>query len=167
MSDDARSELRLESGEYARVVAPALAAAAETAAERGDPKLFNDMASMLALMWMVSALVSRFREAVPAEQCASSEEALKAAPLGACALVFTESGLEESAVDECLSALHSAGRMLEAERIHEAGRASLDEAWQALERGQHEAGIEALRHCARELATAVDSWEAARGRPPQ
>lgn len=156
-------ELRLAAGEYRFVVAPPLAAAAETAAERGDPQLFNDMASMLALSWMVEALVGRYREMVPAEQRTSTEQALDAAPLGACALVFTESDLDEDTVGECLGALRQAGRMLQADGVDRAGREALDEAWAALRDEQHEQAIEQLRECTRRMTDAIDAWEAARG----
>lgn len=161
-NDPGADSLRLDSAEYGLLVAPPLAAAAEVAAERGDPHLFNDMASMLALMWMVSGLVSVYREAVPRSRWSSSEQALDAAPLGACALVFTESGLDESAVDECLSSLSRAGRMLEADGAHAAGDAELAAAWMALREGAHESAIASLQTCARAMTAAVDNWEAQR-----
>jgi hypothetical protein len=159
---DSMAELHLASAEYRQVVAPALAAAAETAAERGDPQLFNDMASMLALGWMVEGLVVRYRDAVSPAQRGSSEESLDAAPLGACALVFTESELDEATVSECLGALRQASRLLVEDRVHEAGREALDGGWQALRNDEHDQAIESLRDCARAMAHAVDRWEEAR-----
>ncbi|MEA5444739.1 hypothetical protein VCB98_02785 [Gammaproteobacteria bacterium AB-CW1] len=159
----APDSLRLASGEYRLVVAPALAAAAETAAERGDPHLFNDMASMLALVWMVEGLVARYRHSVPLDQQTSEDRALDAAPLGACALVFTESELDEASVDECLGALRRAAQMLEDDGIARTGEEYLDQAWEALRTEANEDAIAHLRACARRLGTAVDEWEASRG----
>lgn len=156
---DSMAELHLASAEYRHVVAPALAAAAETAAERGDPQLFNDMASMLALVWMVDGLVERYRKAVPMADRASSEQSLDAAPLGTCALVFTESELDEETVSECLKALGQAGRMLADDGVHRAGTEALESGWQALRNDEHETAIERLRDCARAMAEAVDRWE--------
>lgn len=156
------AELHLASAEYRHVVAPALAAAAETAAERGDPQLFNDMASMLALVWMVEGLVDRYRKAVPVADRESSEYSLDAAPLGTCALVFTESELDEETISECLKALGQAERMLADDGVHEAGAETLDSGWQALRTGEHDTAIARLRDCARAMANAVDRWEEAR-----
>jgi hypothetical protein len=157
------NSLQLNSVEYGLLVAPALAAAAEVAAERGDPHLFNDMASMLALMWMVSGLASAYRQAVPESQWSSPKPALEAAPLGACALVFTESDLDQSAVDECLSSLIRAGQMLEAEGVHEAGKEGIAASWAALQNDEHESAIASLQAAARAIAVAIDGWEAQRG----
>ena len=43
--------------EYQQIVAPAMKAAADLAAARGDPYLFNDLPSMLTLMVLVLELV--------------------------------------------------------------------------------------------------------------
>ena len=48
--------------EYQQVVAPALKAAADLAAARGDPYLFNDLPSMLALMILVKGLADRYQD---------------------------------------------------------------------------------------------------------
>ncbi|HEV2321494.1 MAG TPA: hypothetical protein VGT42_03955, partial [Gammaproteobacteria bacterium] len=93
--------------EYQVLAAPALQVAAEQAARRGDPHLFNDMPSMLALLGMVSALVHTYLEGKPGPD-ASPREALEAAPLAVCALVFTESGLDAPTVEQCLRALSGA-----------------------------------------------------------
>lgn len=155
-------ELKLAPEEYRLVVAPALAAAAETAAERGDPQLFNDMASMLALSWMVEGLVTAYQRETDRGQWVSDPRAMEAAPLGACALVFTESELDADQVSECIGALGQASRLLKADRVDESGQQALVEAWQALQSGAHEQAIERLQACARAMAVAVDEWEARR-----
>ena len=48
--------------EYQAVVAPAMRAAAELAAARGDPYLFNDVACMLGLMVMVRDLADLYQD---------------------------------------------------------------------------------------------------------
>ncbi|MCP1726232.1 hypothetical protein J2T60_000197 [Natronospira proteinivora] len=152
-------ELKLASEEYRLVVAPALAAAAETAAERGDPQLFNDMASMLALCWMVEGLVAAYQREVDREQWVSEAPAMDAAPLGACALVFTESDLEADQVNECIGALAQASRLLKEDGVDKAGREALTAAWRALRVDAYEQAIDRLQGCARAMAVAVDEWE--------
>jgi hypothetical protein len=167
MSDDfstkggAGDELRLHSREYAQVVAPVLQAAAEVAAERGDPQLFGDMASMLALMHLVEGLAERCRNA-SGDALESSGEALAAAPLGACALVFSESGLESAAVDECLGALRRAGDMLRADGVLAFDTKASGAIWRKLADGAREEAVAALREVARDLTARIDAWEAGR-----
>ena len=93
--------------EYQLLAAPALQAAAEVAAQRGDPHLYNDMASMLALLGTVTALTHAYlQQPLPADS--SPHEVLEIAPLSVCALVFTESGLDAAEVEQCLRALSQA-----------------------------------------------------------
>src|SRR5579859_1177809 len=71
--------------EYQLLAAPALQAAAEVAAQRGDPHLYNDMASMLALLGTVTALTHAYlQQPLPADS--SPHEVLEIAPLSVCAL---------------------------------------------------------------------------------
>ncbi len=156
------AEIRLAEKEYRLLLAQPLAAAAETAAERGDPHLFNDMASMLALMHTVRSLAGHYRREVPADEWDSREAALEAAGLGACALVFTESELSREEVDECLGALHQAAGMLDADRVLSVADEDIAAAWNALQRSQYEPALERLQKACAGIAEAIDRWESER-----
>lgn len=157
-----RSDLRLAEAEYRLILAQPLAAAAETAAERGDPSLFNDMAAMLALMHLVERLAERYLEQIPESERDSPIAALRAAPLGACALVFTESELDQASVDECLGALRKAHGMLSGEQVLDGADDRIDTAWQALRAEEWETALAELRTATRQITAAVDDWEASR-----
>lgn len=152
----------LTPGEYQLLAAPALQAAAELAAQRGDPHLYNDMASMLALLGMVSALVHAYLadSARPAD--VSAQQALEAAPLAVCALVFTESGLEAVQVDECLRALSAAYLQLLRQGVLGPQEAYVEKAYGELRAGRGGEGFQALRMAGLAMTKAVDGWEARR-----
>ncbi len=150
----------LTPAEYPLLAAPALQTAAELAAQRGDPHLYNDMASMLALLGMVSALVHAYLEEGLAG--ASPCTALEAAPLAVCALVFTESGLEAPQVDACLRALSAAYLQLLRQGALGPQDAYVDKAYKELRSGQHPAALQSLKLAAHAMARAVDAWEARR-----
>jgi len=153
----------LTPAEYQLLAAPALQVAAEQAARRGDPHLFNDMPSMLALLGMVSALVHAYLEGKPGTE-ASPREALEAAPLAVCALVFTESGLEAPTVEQCLRALSAAYLQLLRQGILGPQDAYVDKGFRELMAGERVVGIQSLRQAAFAMIQAVESWES-RQRP--
>lgn len=155
--ESAKPEMRLAEAEYRMVLAPALEAAAEQAARRGDPYLYNDMASMIALMAMVAGLVECYRDERGWGE--SGEEAMRAAPLGACALVLTESELSPAQVDECLQALHSARRLLERDAVVGREASRLAPVWALLVEDRRTEAVERLVEVADEICTAVDRWE--------
>ena len=157
MDTSAIPEGLLTPQEYQLLAAPALQVAAELAAQRGDPHLYNDMASMLALLGMVSALV-RVDLGQPARQ-GSPRERLEAAPLAVCALVFTESGLEAPEVEQCLRALSAAYLKLLREGVLGPQEAYVEQAFPSLQAGNRPAGIHSLRQAAHAMARAVDVWE--------
>ena len=145
--------------EYQLLAAPALEAAAQVAAERGDPHLYNDMASMLALLGMVSCLTHVYLEqALPG---ASSREQLESAPLSACALVFTESGLEAPEVEQCLRALSHAYLTLLQAGVLGPQDALVEQAYAEFLAGERPKGLRYLRQAAMAMTRAVDAWEAA------
>ena len=150
----------LTPAEYRLLAAPALQTAAELAAQRGDPHLYNDMASMLALLGMVSALVHAHLEQGVAG--ASPRAVLEAAPLAVCALVFTESGLEALEVGECLRALSAAYLQLLRQGALGPQDAYVDKAYHELHLGQVPAAMQNLKLAAHAMARAVDAWEARR-----
>ncbi|HEV7166291.1 MAG TPA: hypothetical protein VGO35_12995 [Gammaproteobacteria bacterium] len=152
----------LTPAEYQLLAAPALQVAAEMAAQRGDPHLYNDMASMLALLGMVSALVHAYLEDEAKPGDASPQPVLEAAPLAVTALVFTESGLEVAEVDACLKALSVAYLQLLKLGILGPQDAYVEKAYRELSRGERPAGGQSLKQAAFAMARAVDAWEASR-----
>ena len=150
--------------EYQLLAAPALQVAAELAAQRGDPHLYNDMASMLALLGMVGALVHAYLEEGADSGGASPRPELEAAPLAVCALVFTESGLEASQVDDCLRALSAAYLQLLRQGALGPQDAYVERASGELKSGRGPTGLQSLKLAASAMARAVDAWETRRER---
>lgn len=155
--NDRNTEMRLAEAEYRMVLAPALEAAAEQAARRNDPYLYNDMASMLALMAMVTGLVECYRADRGSGE--SGEEAMRAAPLAACALVLTESDLSGAQMDECLQALHSAWRLLERDGIVGGEGNRVRPAWDQLANDRRTEARDRLLVIANDICSAIDRWE--------
>ena len=153
----------LTPAEYQLLAAPALQVAAELAAQRNDPHLYNDMASMLALLGMVSALVHAYLEDGAGSGGTSPQPMLEAAPLAVCALVFTESGLEASRVDDCLRALSAAYLQLLRQGALGPQDAYVDKAYGELKSGQRLAGLQSLKLAASSMVQAVDGWETRQG----
>jgi len=144
--------------EYQLIAAPALEAAAQAAAQRGDPHLYNDMASMLALLGLVSALIRIYRE--EASGLASPAAILEAAPMAVCALVFTESGLDPKEVAACLRALAAAYLRLLKAGVLGPQVAYVEKAYADLRADRRAAALPGLRQAALAMAKAVDAWEA-------
>jgi hypothetical protein len=160
---DAPSEGLLTPEEYQLIAAPALQTAAQLAAQRGDPKLYNDMPSMLALLGMVSGLTHAYlQQAPPPFPATSARSALESAPLAVCALVFTESGLEASQVQGCLRALSSAYLQLLHQGVLGPQEAYVEKAFQQFLAGERPGALQSLRQAASSMARAVDGWESAR-----
>jgi hypothetical protein len=151
----------LTSVEYQLLAAPALQAAAEVAAQRNDPHLYNDMASMLALLGTVTALTHAYlQQPLPAES--SPREVLEIAPLSICALVFTESGLEAPEVQQCLRALSQAYLTLLKEGVLGPQEGLVEKAFTELMAGDRVAALQSLRLAAQAMTRAIDAWEGSR-----
>ncbi|HEX4300559.1 MAG TPA: hypothetical protein VH327_06780 [Gammaproteobacteria bacterium] len=150
--------------EYELLAAPALQAAAEVAAQRGDPHLYNDMPSMLALLGTVTALTHAYLQ-LDLPQGSSPRETLERAPLAVCALVFTESGLEAPLVEQCLRALSQAYLQLLKAGVLGPQEGLVEAGFQQLMAGDHPQGLQSLRQGSMAMAKAVDAWEAARMTP--
>lgn len=148
--------------EYELLAAPALQAAAEVAAQRGDPHLYNDMPSMLALLGTVTALTHAYLQRdLPGDS--SPREMLERAPLSVCALVFTESGLEALEVEQCLRALSQAYLQLLREGILGPQESLVEAGFEQLLAGDRLQGLQSLRQGVQAMARAIDAWETARG----
>jgi hypothetical protein len=147
--------------EYELLAAPALQVAAEVAAQRGDPHLYNDMASMLALLGTVTALTHAYlQQDIP--QGSSSREVLERAPLAVCALVFTESGLEAPQVEQCLRALSQAYLQLLQSGVLGPQEGLVEKGFEQLMAGNRPQALQSLRQGVQAMAKAVDAWEATR-----
>ena len=149
----------LSPDEYRLLAAPALKAAAAVAASRNDPDLFHDMASMLALLAMVSTLVRCYRTRTAA---AVSRDELKSVPLAVCALVFARSGLAAAQVRDCLAALPRAYRILREAGTLGPEDACIEQAFAAYMAEEAEQGDRLLMEAALAMVNAVDRWEEAR-----
>ena len=154
----------LTPAEYQLLAAPALQTSAELAAQRGDPHLYNDMASMLALLGMVGTLVHAYLEEGAVD--ASPRATLEAAPLAVCALVFTESGLDAPQVEGCLRALSVAYLQLLRHGALGPQDAYVDKAYGELRSGHRATALQSLKLAATAIAWAVDAWEARRKPDP-
>jgi hypothetical protein len=148
--------------EYALLAAPALQAAAEVAAQRGDPHLYNDMPSMLALLGTVTALTHAYLQR-DLPQGSSSCDVLERAPLAVCALVFTESGLEAPQVERCLRALSQAYLRLFQRGVLGPQEGLVEKGFEQLMTGNRSQALQLLRQGIQAMAKAVDAWEATRG----
>jgi hypothetical protein len=146
--------------EYQLLAAPALQATADIAAQRGDPHLYNDMASMLALLGTVTALTHAYLQQ-PLTAGSSPREILEVAPLSVCALVFTESGLEAAEVEQCLRALSQAYLKLLKEGVLGPQGGLVEKGFTELMAGERASALQSLRQAAQAMTRAVDAWEAA------
>ena len=147
--------------EYELLAAPALQAAAEVAAQRGDPHLYNDMPCLLALLGTVTALTHAYLQQ-PLPQEASPQASLQSAPLAVCALVFTESGLEAPQVEQCLRALSQAYLQLLREGVLGPQEGLVEKGFEQLMAGERPAALHSLHRGIQTMARAVDAWEASR-----
>lgn len=148
--------------EYRLLVGPTLKAAADIAASRNDPDLFHDIASMLALIAMMTALIRLYRALPAPAEARSSDADLDAAPLAACALVFTRAGMTPDEVKPCLHALPEAYRLLVQDGTlgPAAGySAQVERAWQALQQSDEVMAHQQLLLAAQAIVQAVDLWE--------
>ncbi len=145
---------------YHRVVAPALQVAAEVAAGRGDPQLYNDMASMLALMALVAGLCECLR--ADGECDDGTQQALAQAPMGACVMVLQESALADAQINDCLWALSAAYAQLSEQGVIGSERRLVRDAWAHLHQDERVAARGVLGLAAAAVVAAVDDWEQAR-----
>jgi hypothetical protein len=162
MGEPGVPEGMLTSEEYHLLAAVPLQAAAEIAAHRGDPQLFNDMPAMLALLAMVTTLAHAYLNRNPVFLRRSPDATLEAAPVAVCALVFSESNLEPSEVEACLRALSTAYLQLLVQGVLGPQDAYVDKAFDALLAGDRATALQFLKRAASAMAAAIDVWEAER-----
>lgn len=148
----------LPQDQYHQIVSPALQVAAELAAVRGDPELYNDMASMLALR----TLVQRFGDFYLDKHPESDDElrtAIAGAPKGACVMALQRAELDEKQMRECLWALDTASDQLTEAGVIGCEKEHAMAAWRQLGGGNRKHALDKLKLAAGVLVTAIDQWE--------
>lgn len=153
--------LPLPSEHYELIVAPVLQVAAKSAATRGDPELYNDMASMLALMALVRALGNCWLQHHP-EATSTLQDTIHAAPAGACVMVLKRGELSPAQVSDCIWALKTASQQLVAAKVLGSEQHTAIQAWQPLTNGDRKTAVTILMRATKQLVAAIDAWERAR-----
>lgn len=145
--------------EYQMIVAPSLKVAADLAATRGDPKLFQDLPSMLCLMHLVATLSRFYQEEWAVMESMSTEGSLRDAPLAACAMVLAEGGVEQDQARPLLHALSAAYGQVDGAGLTEAVNIEIHLAWRAMTESRFEQFMALLEQAAKKLAVSIDAWE--------
>ncbi|MGR8946993.1 MAG: hypothetical protein ACU84Q_03040 [Gammaproteobacteria bacterium] len=148
--------------EYQQVVAPAMKAAADLAAARGDPYLFNDLPSMLTLMVLVSGLADRYQDKWGPLGQLSPPATFKQAPIAACVMVLKEYEVDEQSIAAMTQALSKACESLQADAVFGAESLQVQKAWEAQLAEKPDLCAAHLRQAGTIIAAAIDSWEQAR-----
>ncbi|TDJ69480.1 MAG: hypothetical protein E2O35_01270 [Proteobacteria bacterium] len=148
--------------EYDIVVAPAMRAAAELAAARGDPYLYNDLACMLTLMVMVRGLADLYQDQWGALGQTSARAVFSAAPRAACVMVLTEYELDSESIGAMIAALDHAYAQLAADKVFGPESVPIQKAWDAQSEQQFDRAHAYMRQAATSAAAAIDAWEGRR-----
>jgi len=148
--------------EYQMIVAPSLKVAAELAASRGDPKLFQDMACMLCLIHMVSRLKNYYVDEWAVMSAMSSETSLQSAPEAACMMVLTEGNVDKGELSSMISSLNRAYELVVEADISKACDTDIKRAWDAMKKNDYEQFIALLEQSAKKFVLALDGWEKTR-----
>jgi len=148
--------------EYQMIVAPSLKVAAELAASRGDPKLFQDMACMLCLIHMVSRLKNYYVDEWAVMSAMSSETSLQSAPDAACMMVLTEGNVDKGELSSMISSLNRAYELVVEADISKACDTDIKRAWDAMKKNDYEQFMALLEQSAKKFVLALDGWEKTR-----
>lgn len=141
---------------YHTVVGPALRAAAEAAAKRGDPTLHADMPAMLALVDICSHLAHLYGESWP--DSGISRDKLDGAPAAACVMVLQEAEMEPWAIEQCLGALQAAYRQMYEHNVVDEARPFIAHAWAHLVDDQREQAHGCLTMATHTIIAAIENW---------
>lgn len=144
------------------IIAPSLKVAAELAASRGDPKLFQDMASMLCLIHMVSRLKDYYVDEWAVMSSMSSESSLQTAADAACMMVLTEANVDKAELGGMVSSLNKAYDMLMGAGVSDACDVDIKRAWAAMKKNEFEQFMALLEQSAKKFVLALDGWEKTR-----
>jgi hypothetical protein len=148
--------------QYHLIVSPVLQVTAEIAAARGDPDLYNDMASMLALMTLVRTLGECYLQQSE-DKADVSRDAVEAAPTGACLIVLNRGEMEQDQINDCIWALQAGAQQLVDAKVLGRERKLAQEAWQLLIAGDRQGAVRQLKRAATGIVMDIDQWERARG----
>lgn len=148
--------------EYQAIVAPSLQAAAELAAARGDPYLYNDLACMLALMVMVRDCADLYQDQWGALGQMSPPQVFAAAPQAACVMVLGEYEIDSESIRGMTTALLRAYENLAADNVFGPERMPMQKAWDAFNQQKSDQAKTYMRQAATMIAAAVDAWESRR-----
>ena len=148
--------------EYQAVIAPAMQEAAELAAARGDPYLYNDLACMLALMVLVRDLADLYQDQWGPLGQHSPPDVFAAAPSAACVMVLSEYEIETDSIRQMTTALERAAEQLTADGVFGPERVEVHKAWKAFLEDKRDSAQAWMRQAASRIANAVDAWEARR-----
>ena len=148
--------------EYQMIVAPSLKVAAELAASRGDPKLFQDMACMLCLIHMVSKLKDYYVDEWAVMSAMASENSLQSAPEAACMMVLTEGNVDKDELGPMISSLNRAYELVINANVSETCDIDIKRAWEAMKKNDYEQFMALLEQSAKKFVLALDSWEKTR-----
>lgn len=149
----------LKPEEYQAVIGPSLHAAADIAAARGDPDLFNDLPSMLALMTLVRDLGDLYQHHWGAMGQLSAPEVFAAAPLAACLIVLQEQEVQKESVEPMIQALEQAYSMLRDQNLLGSERVAVQKAWDAYLDKNVDLAHSHMKQAARTVANIIDTWE--------
>jgi hypothetical protein len=151
--------------EYQAVIAPAMQAAAELAAARGDPYLYNDIACMLTLMVLVRDLADLYQHQWGALGQASTPALFAAAPTAAIVMVMAEYEIERISIKSMTFALERAYAQISTDNVFGPERVHIQKAWDARIAHKVDAANAFMRQAATATAGAIDAWEARRDLP--
>ncbi len=149
----------LKPEEYQAIIGPALHAAAEIAAARGDPDLYNDLPSMLALMALTRDLADLYQYHWGPLGQISAPEIFEAAPLAACVIVLQENKLPDESIADMADALEKANELLRKENILGRERVEVQRAWEAWLDNNPKLAHSYLKQAARIVTNMIDTWE--------
>lgn len=149
----------LKPEEYQAIIGTSLHAVADVAAARGDPDLFNDLPSMLALMALVRDLGDLYQHHWGAMGQLSAPEVFAAAPLAACVIVLQEQEVQEESIEPMSQALDKAYKMLRED--NQLGRETIDvqKAWDAYLDKNPDLAHTHMKQAARTVTNIIDTWE--------
>ncbi|HEX7380887.1 MAG TPA: hypothetical protein VF265_01905 [Nevskiaceae bacterium] len=157
----------LPKAQYDLIVAPVMQIATKVAAVRGDPMLYNDMATMLALMAVVQALGECYLHDHP-ETDATLRKAIDAAPMGACLLVLgsENANLTPEQINDCMWSLNKATQQLiDAEVINPSQlQKAAWQIWKFLIGKERQDAIKHIMLAITTMVKAIDQYERDRDR---
>jgi len=147
--------------EYQMIVGPSLKVAAELAASRGDPTLYQDLPSMLCLMHLVTSLKDYYVDEWAVMSAMSSHASLHKAAEAACMMVLTEANVGKEELGLMINSLGRAYQQVIEADITLESDTDIKRAWEALKVSEHEQFLALLEQAAKKFVIAIDSWERA------